>query len=214
MVAPHRLGRIPASGRPGCPAACCRANALSRPGPAWNDEDAADSNNNAVTNWNTPYRAGCAAREARSAIWVLFAAGMPIRRCTASAVRPRVMVPTMPRVSHSVIRPNRRRPASSSWPSCAIAEDGASTPVARAIATGNANATAIGMPCPGVVVIVPVGCTVALRPLASTATVMTRNATVITAKIDRPTCPNHVNPATPAVSTRASGIRHAASAGT
>ena len=58
----------------------------------------------------------------------------------------------MTKVSHSVIRPNRRRPTSSSSPSCAIADDGASMPVASAMATGNASATAKGGACPGVVV--------------------------------------------------------------
>ena len=62
---------------------------------------------------------------------------------TASAVRPSVKVPTMPRVSHSVICPKRRRPRWSSCPNWAIAEEGASTPVARAIATGKASETAI-----------------------------------------------------------------------
>lgn len=66
----------------------------------------------------------------------------------------------------------------------------------------------------GWVVIVPDGCTGADRPLTSTAAVITMNAQVITAKIDRPRWPNHVTAATAAVRARASGMRQAARAGT
>ena len=79
---------------------------------------------------------------ATSAIWVLSAGGMPMRRRTASQVMVRVTLPTMASVSHSVSRPKRRRPRSSSWASWAMADEGASTPVASAIATGKAKHTA------------------------------------------------------------------------
>ena len=67
------------------------------------------------------------------------------------AVSPSVSVPTMPSVSHSVMRPKRRRPALSSCPNCAMADDGASTPVASAIATGKASRIATNVACPGAV---------------------------------------------------------------
>jgi hypothetical protein len=40
--------------------------------------------------------------------WKASTPGMPICRCTASAVSPSVMVPTTPKVSHRVTRPNLR----------------------------------------------------------------------------------------------------------
>ena len=95
-----------------------------------------------------------------------------------------------------------------------MADEGASTPVARAIATGNASATAHGTAWSGVLVMVPDGCTGAVMPLISTAAVIAMNASVMIANRARPRCPNQVRPATRAVSARASGIRHGASAGT
>ena len=86
------------------------------------------------------------ARRPRSS--VESAAGMPVRRCTASRAISRVNDPSIAKVSHNVIRPNRSRPRLSSWPSCAMALDGASTPVARAIATGNARKTVHGVDVP------------------------------------------------------------------
>lgn len=91
---------------------------------------------------------------------------------------------------------------------------GASTPVASAIATGKASATASGTACPGVWVMVPEGCTRAVDPLASAAAVIAMKARVSTAKNARPRCPNQVKPATTAVNAKASGIRHGASPGT
>ena len=86
------------------------------------------------------------AARATSAMVVESAGGIPIRRETASAERPRVRVATMASISQSVMRPKRRRPLSSSWPSWAIAEEGASTPVASAIATGKASSTLSSAP--------------------------------------------------------------------
>jgi hypothetical protein len=122
-------------------------------------------------------------------------------------------MPTTARVSHSVIRPNRIRPLSSSWSSWAIAEDGASMPVASAMATGKARATASAGECPAWWVMVPVGCGAAKKPNTRTAAATVMNATVIAANTVRPRCPNQVPPATRATSSSASGIRKAARPG-
>ena len=120
-------------------------------------------------------------------------------RCTASAVRPSVSPPTMRRVSQSVTCPNRLRPRWSSCPSCAMAEEGASTPVASAIATGNARATESqdAHPC------VSRACSVSpagppwgtgRTPLTNRAIPVPTKARVRTAKTVRPPCPNQVRP--------------------
>src|SRR5215470_13809451 len=76
------------------------------------------------------------------AIWVELGAGMPTCSRTASPARPTVSPATMTNVAARVPRANRRRSAGPSWPSWAMAVDGASVPVASAIATGNENTTA------------------------------------------------------------------------
>ncbi len=138
FVLPIHAGRIPT---PESESRSARARALSRPGPAWNDELAAASRSTALAAWKAANSAGLPAARATSPICVLLAGGMPMPSRTASAVIPIVRPPTMSRVSQRVILPKRRRPASSSCPSWAIAEDGASTPVASAMPTGKASIT-------------------------------------------------------------------------
>jgi hypothetical protein len=125
-----------------------RARALSRPGPAWNDELATASSSTALESRNaansTPRPT---AARATCAIQVEPAAGIPTSRRTPAAVMPAVSQTTMPIMSHNVVRPNRTLPALSSYPSCAIADDGASTPVARAMLTGRASSTANAAKC-------------------------------------------------------------------
>ena len=78
-----------------------------------------------------------------------------------------------------------------------MAVDGASTPVARAMATGNASTTAIIAEWPGAVAAAAWPCAWgAVKPRTSTATEITTNATVMTANSSRPPCPNQVSPAT------------------
>ena len=102
-------------------AAGSRASAFSRPGPAWYDEEAADSSRIELVSWNAAKIAPSpAAAFAMSAICVEVSSGMPTLSRTASPVRSSVMAPTMPTVRTSVPRPNLRLPSSSSWPSCAI----------------------------------------------------------------------------------------------
>lgn len=139
--------------------------------------------------------------------------GTPMFRCTSSAVKPRVRVPTTITVSHSVIRPNLRRSRSSSSPSCAIADDGASMPVARAMATGNASATAMGAAWPGSGVAGEPERGVRKSPQMSTTTARTTNAAVITANTVRPRWPNQVPVATPAINSSAIRVRRSARAG-
>ena len=111
------------------------AIAFSRPGPAWNDDEAAASSSNDDVSWNSANHAPSpTAGRATSAINVEFSLGSPIRRVMARATIDTVRVAASTNVSHSVARPKRSRPRSSSCPSCAIADDGASTPVASAIA--------------------------------------------------------------------------------
>src|SRR5438128_10030128 len=126
-----------------------RASAFRSPGPAWNDELAAARSSNAVVSWNAPKRKPePAAARAVSATCVELDGGMPMCSRAALTVRPLVSHTTIASMSQSVTRPKRRRPRSSSWPSWAIADDGASTPVASAIATGNDKSTASGAPWP------------------------------------------------------------------
>jgi len=155
------------------------------------------------------------AARATSAIWVESPGGRPTRSFTATAVRPIVSQPTIASVSHRVTRPKCTFPRWSSCPSCATADDGASTPVASAIATGNASSTASGSepwapagwstpePCPW-------GAT---RPSTSTADPTATNDSVMSANTALPAWPNQVRPATAASRTRASGTRTSPSDG-
>jgi hypothetical protein len=74
-----------------------------------------------------------------------------------------------------VVRAKRRRSASPSWPSCAIAVAGASVPVASAIATGKDNTTAIqGDPSGPVVGARPRLTTGSRKPCTSVTTAVPR----------------------------------------
>ena len=69
--------------------------------------------------------------------------GQPDAEVTSRPAIPIVSTPTIPTMSQIVHCPNRRRSRRPSWPSCAIASDGASIPVASAIASGIASSTGI-----------------------------------------------------------------------
>ena len=120
-----------------------RESALSRPGPAWNEELAAASRRSALAAWKSPKASPLpAAARATSAIWVESAGGMPTSRRTTRAVIAIVSTATIASVSTSVPRAKRRRSSASSCPSCPMAVAGASVPVASAMATGNESRTA------------------------------------------------------------------------
>ena len=88
-----------------------RASALSNPGPAWNDEEAAANRRSALVSWkranNVPFPAEVLAT---SAISVLSFAGIPTRSRTARTAIATVSDPSIANVSQSVMRPNRSRP--------------------------------------------------------------------------------------------------------
>ncbi len=114
-------------------------------------------------------------------------------RRTASAVIPIVRPPTMSRVSQRVTLPNRRRPASSSCPSWAMADDGASTPVASAMPTGKASITEKSAK-PDVWPVLAASITCGFeKPETSIATPMPTNDSVMSANRILPQCPNHVS---------------------
>ena len=96
-----------------------------------------------------------------------------------------------------------------------MAEEGASTPVASAIATGNATSTAsapVSWSPAGTSAADPCA-TGATKPFAITKSATPTNARVMVAKIKRPPCPNQVRPATTTSRARARGTRTAASPG-
>lgn len=93
-----------------------------------------------------------------------------------------------------------------------MAVEGASTPVAKAIATGNASSTANVAECApgfGVAGACPMECGAA-KPITSAASATRTNKAVIRAKRSRPPCPNHVSPATITRRSRAKTMRHGA----
>lgn len=95
-----------------------------------------------------------------------------------------------------------------------MAVDGASIPVASAMATGNARTTASIAERPGSAEVAawPVAWG-EVKPRISTATEMMTNATVMKANSSRPPCPNQVSPATTTSSRSAIGMRSGASPG-
>jgi hypothetical protein len=95
-----------------------------------------------------------------------------------------------------------------------MAVEGASVPVASAMATGNENTTAnSGSPSLPVSGARPWLTTGWVNPCTKMATALATNSSVITAKMSRPPCLNQVSPATATSKARPSGIRHADSAG-
>ncbi len=150
------------------------------------------------------------------AIHVEFRGGSPTCSRTPSVAMPRVSQTTIPTMSHSVVRPNRSRPALSSWPSWAIADEGASTPVARAMPTGKATSTPSTAECPAAgAALATTRWTGAARvPRMITTDPTTTKLRVIIANTARPPCPSSVMPATAKSSTTASPVRAGASLGT
>lgn len=135
---------------------------------------------------------------------------MPMCSRPASAVSATVRPPTITTSRTSVPRPKCLRAVSSRWPSCAMAVEGASTPVAKAIATGNASSTANVAECApgfGVAGACPMECGAA-KPITSAASATRTNKAVIRAKRSRSPCPNHVSPATITGRSRAKTMRH------
>ena len=129
----------------------------------------------------------------------------------AAAARPSVSTPTSPTMSHSVSRPARRRPRSSSWSSCAIAFDGASTPVASAIPSGIASAAA---PTPASAIAgADAGPASAPMPRANTHAASATNKSVAFANTTRPRCPAALPNATTTASPTASATRASPKAG-
>ena len=94
-----------------------------------------------------------------------------------------------------------------------MADDGASMPVASAIATGNASTIAMAPERPLSAVVRPVCATGAPRPPTSTATPATMNSIVIAANTARPMWPNDVIAATKTSRATARGTRSGASPG-
>jgi hypothetical protein len=119
---------------------------------------------------------------------------MPTCSRTASSAIPTVRPATITNVVARVPRANRRRSAGPSWPSCAIAVDGASVPVASAMATGKENSTANSRSPSGPVTgAAPWASTEWVNPCSNTATALATNSSVITANVSRPPCPNQVS---------------------
>ena len=189
----------------------CRESAFSRPGPAWNDELAATA---AAARWwpetaRTAQPLPAAAR-AMSAIWVESARGIPTCSRTASAVIPIVRRGDDDHRQRDACRARTGagRPAPS-WPSWPMAVDGASVPVASAIATGNDSSTAITADA------FRAGHRRAGRgrrrgcgePVHQHRDRAATNSSVITANTSRPPWPNQVSPATASSRPRPSTIR-------